>query len=182
MPRRAKLKELLQRDQARWEMIGDSPAMHDVFHLIARAGPTDKAILIQGESGSGKELVARALHRQSPRADEPLVVINYEALPETLLESELFGHEKGFFTGAVAAKQGLFELADEGTLLSTKSVRCQARCRRNCCGCWRTARCASRLAKRAAASRRRLLAATNRNLEAEVEAGRSVKTSSTASM
>jgi transcriptional regulator with PAS, ATPase and Fis domain len=97
-------------------MIGQSPAIQEIFRLIERAGPTDKAILIQGESGTGKELVARALHRRSLRADKSLVVINCAALPETLLESELFGHEKGAFTGAVAAKPGLFEMADGGTL------------------------------------------------------------------
>jgi transcriptional regulator with PAS, ATPase and Fis domain len=97
-------------------MIGDSPAMQGLLRLIERAGPSDKAILIQGESGSGKELVARALHECSQRADRPMVVINCAALPETLLESELFGHEKGSFTGAVAAKPGLFEVADGGTL------------------------------------------------------------------
>src|SRR5690606_296861 len=110
------LKAVLQRAQAPTEMVGTSPAMSEIFRLIQRAGPTDKAILIQGESGTGKELVARALHRASHRADKPLVVINCAALPETLLESELFGHEKGAFTGAVSSKQGLFELADGGTL------------------------------------------------------------------
>jgi transcriptional regulator with PAS, ATPase and Fis domain len=163
---------VLQRDQARSEMIGDSPAMHEVFHLISRAGPTDKAILIQGESGTGKELVARALHRQSPRADKPLVVINCAALPESLLESELFGHEKGSFTGAIAAKQGLFELADEGTLfideigempgsLQAKLLRVLED------GSMR--RVGSLKERRVNV---RLLAATNRNLEAEVKAGR----------
>ena len=102
--------------QAEPEMIGQSPAILEVFRLIERAGPTDKAILIQGESGTGKELVARALHRRSLRADKPLVVINCAALPEFLLECELFGHEKGAFTGAAAAKPGLFEIADGGTL------------------------------------------------------------------
>ncbi len=110
------LKTLLRRTQPETEMVGQSPAMLEVFRLIERAAPSDKAILIQGESGTGKELVARALHQQSLRADKPLVVINCAALPEPLLESELFGHEKGAFTGAVGTKQGLFEVADGGTL------------------------------------------------------------------
>jgi DNA-binding NtrC family response regulator len=110
------LKEVLSRSQTPQEIIGRSPAMQEVFRLIERAGPTDKAILIQGESGTGKELVARALQRASRRANRPMVVINCAALPETLLESELFGHEKGSFTGAIAAKPGLFEVADGGTL------------------------------------------------------------------
>ncbi|HVC99391.1 MAG TPA: sigma-54 dependent transcriptional regulator [Pirellulales bacterium] len=110
------LKAVLERSRPDSEMIGRSAAMHEVFRLIGRAGPTDKAILIQGESGTGKELVARALHRASPRAERPMVVIKCAALPETLLESELFGHEKGSFTGAVSAKPGLFEVADGGTL------------------------------------------------------------------
>lgn len=111
------LKAVIERSQPPSEILGNSTAIKDVLRLIERAGPTDKAILIQGESGTGKELVARALHRASKRADKPMVVINCAALPETLLESELFGHEKGSFTGAVSTKQGLFEIADGGTLM-----------------------------------------------------------------
>jgi len=110
------LKTVLRRQQTPLHIIGQSTPMQEVYRLIERAGPTDKPILIQGESGTGKELVARALHAASPLADNPLVVINCAALPETLLESELFGHEKGAFTGAVGMKPGLFEVADEGTL------------------------------------------------------------------
>ena len=110
------LKSLLKRSESTHHMVGQSGAMQEVFRLIERAGPSEKAILIQGESGTGKELVAQALHTHSTRCDKPLVVINCAALPETLLESELFGHEKGSFTGAIAAKPGLFEVADTGTL------------------------------------------------------------------
>lgn len=110
------LKAVLRRQQAPPDIIGNSPQMQEVFRLIARVGPTNKPILIQGESGTGKELVARALHEASQLADKPLVTINCAALPETLLESELFGHEKGAFTGAIGTKQGLFEVADGGTL------------------------------------------------------------------
>jgi DNA-binding NtrC family response regulator len=110
------LKAALRHQQKPPRIIGESPQMQEMFRLIARVGPTDKPILIQGESGTGKELVARALHEASPLADKPLVVINCAALPETLLESELFGYEKGAFTGAVGTKPGLFEVADGGTL------------------------------------------------------------------
>lgn len=166
------LKEVLARSQPSSEMVGKSAPMMEVFRLIERAGPTEKAILIQGESGTGKELVARALHRSSSRANKPLVVINCAALPETLLESELFGHEKGSFTGAIAAKPGLFEVADGGTLfideigempgsLQAKLLRVLED------GSMR--RIGSLKERRVNV---RLLAATNRNLQEEVTAGR----------
>lgn len=110
------LKAALDRHQRSAQIVGKSPLMQEVFRLIHRVGPTDKPILIQGESGTGKELVAQALHAASSLAAKPLVVINCAALSETLLESELFGHEKGAFTGAISAKPGLFEVADGGTL------------------------------------------------------------------
>jgi DNA-binding NtrC family response regulator len=110
------LKAIIQRQAPPSSMIGESPAMLEVFRLIERIAASDKPVLIQGESGTGKELVARAIHQSSPLADKQLVVVNCAALPDQLLESELFGHEKGAFTGAISTKQGLFEIADGGTL------------------------------------------------------------------
>ena len=98
------------------DIIGESEPMKRVFALIDRVAAEDSTILIEGESGTGKELVARAIHRKSPRADKPFIRINCAALNDNLLESELFGHEKGAFTGAIRRKKGRFELADGGTL------------------------------------------------------------------
>jgi DNA-binding NtrC family response regulator len=166
------LKALLERSQPPSEMIGESPAMQEIFRLIQRAGPSDKAILILGESGTGKELVARALHRHSRRADKPMVVINCAALPETLLESELFGHEKGSFTGAVSSKPGLFEVADGGTLFIDEIGELPGSLQAKLL---RVLEDGSLRRIGSVQERRvnvRLLAATNRNLAAEVEAKR----------
>jgi two-component system response regulator HydG len=97
-------------------IIGTSPAMKKLFETLSMAAPTEATVLLLGESGTGKELVANAIHQNSPRKDNPYVKVNCAALPETLLESELFGHEKGAFTGAIEKKKGRFERADGGTL------------------------------------------------------------------
>lgn len=110
------LREAL-RDRYRIEgVVGDSGQMQEVLDMVRRVAPSDATVLIRGESGTGKELIAKAIHYESPRKAAPLIKVNCAALPETLLESELFGHEKGAFTGAVTTRQGRFELADKGTL------------------------------------------------------------------
>jgi DNA-binding NtrC family response regulator len=103
-------------ESSRYQLIGSSPAMHRVVQMIQKVAPTEATVLIRGASGTGKELVARAIHYNSQRRNRPLVTINCAALQETLLESELFGHEKGSFTGATHAKPGLVEVAEGGTL------------------------------------------------------------------
>ena len=99
------------------DMVGNSPKMREIFALLQQAGPSKACVLITGESGTGKEMVARTIHRLSPRRQGPFIAINCAALPETLIESELFGHEKGSFTGASERRSGCFELAQHGTLL-----------------------------------------------------------------
>jgi len=111
------LREALQSRHRIEGVIGESGRMLDVISLVRRVAPSEATVLIRGESGTGKELIAKAIHFASPRASGPLVKVNCAALPETLLESELFGHEKGAFTGAVTSRQGRFELANGGTLL-----------------------------------------------------------------
>ncbi len=106
----------LSYESPRYRLIGTSAAIRKVIQLLERVAPTDATVLVRGPSGTGKELVARALHTNSPRRDRPLVTINCAALQESLLESELFGHEKGAFTGATQAKAGLVEVAEGGTL------------------------------------------------------------------
>ena len=98
-------------------IIGRSPAMRDLFDTIALVAPSEATALIVGESGTGKELIANAIHHNSSRKERPFIKVNCAALPETLLESELFGHEKGAFTGAIAKKQGRFQLAHRGSIL-----------------------------------------------------------------
>jgi DNA-binding NtrC family response regulator len=112
----AALKQDIQRDYPITGMVGTGPAMQEVRERIARVAPTDMTVLVLGESGTGKELVARAIHEESPRCDAPLIAVNCAAIPESLIESELFGHEKGAFTGATGKRIGLVEAANGGTL------------------------------------------------------------------
>ncbi len=107
---------LLGRERGAMRLIGESTAMARVNGLIRQVSPFDSSVLVLGESGTGKEMVARAIHQQSPRRDKPFVAINCGAIPAELLESELFGHEKGAFTGAISARKGRFEMAEGGTL------------------------------------------------------------------
>jgi DNA-binding NtrC family response regulator len=120
--RRLAMKAGLLERQLAWrgvlgDLVGESPAMREVFHLMQQVAPSRATILIMGESGSGKERVARAVHELSPRREGPFFALNCAAMPETLIESELFGHEKGAFTGAAERRAGCFELANGGTLL-----------------------------------------------------------------
>ncbi len=109
-------KTLRSKVDRQFELVGTSPAMQKLRALIKTAGPANARVLIGGENGTGKELVARAIHQHSPRVDKPFVAVNCAAIPETLIESELLGHEKGSFTGATTQKRGQFEQADGGTL------------------------------------------------------------------
>jgi DNA-binding NtrC family response regulator len=111
------LRRQLQERGAFGDLVGNSAPMREIYSLIDQVAPSSASVLITGESGTGKELVARTIHKMSPRRDKPFIGINCSAIPETLMESELFGHEKGAFTGAASRRQGCFELADSGTLL-----------------------------------------------------------------
>ncbi|MBX7118096.1 MAG: sigma-54 dependent transcriptional regulator [Gemmatimonadaceae bacterium] len=154
------------------ELVGDSPAMRSVRELIARVAPSDARVLIGGESGTGKELVASAIHAQSPRKDKPFVRVNCAAIPRDLVESEMFGHERGAFTGATERRIGRFELAHTGTLLLDEvgelSAEAQAKLLRAI---------EAREIERVGGGRPikvdvRILAATNRDLAKEVREGR----------
>ena len=111
-----RLRETVESQYSFGNIIGKSSKMQDVFEMIKKVAPATASILIEGESGTGKDLVAKSIHFNSPRRDHPFIAVNCSALAESLLESELFGHEKGAFTGAVATKKGRFELAEGGTL------------------------------------------------------------------
>ncbi|WAM29997.1 sigma-54-dependent transcriptional regulator [Myxococcus sp. NMCA1] len=158
--------------KARAAIIGDSSTIQEVYKIIDKVADTPSTVLITGESGTGKELIATALHGASSRRDKPFIKINCAAIPHTLLESELFGYERGAFTGAVTSKPGRFELADEGTLfldeigeipveMQVKLLRALQEGEFERVGGIKTTRVDVRL-----------VAATNRDLQAEIEAGR----------
>tara|TARA_B100000315_G_scaffold36538_1_gene31224 strand:+ start:11841 stop:13295 length:1455 start_codon:yes stop_codon:yes gene_type:complete len=151
------------------EIVGKSKAMQKIFKIIGKAASLDVNILIQGESGTGKELVARALHHNSNRVTHPFITINCAAIPKDLLESELFGHEKGAFTGAVEQKKGQFELANNGTLfldeIGDMALRLQAKILR----VLQDKEFYPVGAKTSLKSEARIIAATNRNLEEAIE-------------
>ncbi|MDC7234904.1 MAG: nif-specific transcriptional activator NifA, partial [Spirochaetales bacterium] len=161
------LKDRFQPDN----MIGSSPAMQEVFDLIAQVSKSEATVLIRGESGTGKELVAHAIHYNSLRAEKPFIKVNCAALPESVIESELFGHEKGAFTGALATRKGRFEMADGGTIfldeIGELSAMTQVKLLRVL---------QEREIERVGGSETikvnvRVIAATNRNLEEEIAAG-----------
>jgi two-component system nitrogen regulation response regulator NtrX len=168
---RADLRTLKRVDEVRHELVGNSPALRQVTEAVGRAAPTNATVLIRGESGVGKELVARAIHRNSLRSRERFVQVNCAAIPEDLIESELFGHEKGSFTGATEKQIGKFEQADKGTIfldeVGDMSLRTQAKVLRvlqegevERLGSARTLKVDVRV-----------IAATNKNLEEEIEKG-----------
>ncbi|HEU5218730.1 MAG TPA: sigma-54 dependent transcriptional regulator [Gemmatimonadales bacterium] len=165
-------RELKRALDTRYPMVGTSQALEDVRALIDRVGPTHARVLITGENGTGKELVARALHEASPRRERAFIEVNCAAIPSELIESELFGHMKGSFTSAFADRAGKFELADGGTLfldeIGDMSLSAQSKVLRVL---------QEGIVTRIGASRQvqvdvRILAATNKNLEEEIEAGR----------
>jgi two-component system, NtrC family, nitrogen regulation response regulator NtrX len=167
----SEVRQLRRAVEVKHEMVGESPAIRQVMDAVRRAAPTNATVLIQGESGVGKELVARAIHRNSLRSRERFVQVNCAAIPEELIESELFGHEKGSFTGATEKQIGKFEQADRGTIfldeVGDMSLKTQAKVLRvlqegevERVGSARTIRVDVRV-----------IAATNKDLEKEIEKG-----------
>ncbi|MBV2167459.1 MAG: sigma-54 dependent transcriptional regulator [Bdellovibrio sp.] len=165
------LKKELVKEYSFQNMVGNSPAMHSIYDMIKRVSQTPTNVLITGESGTGKEVVAKAIHYNGPLKDRPFVTVNCGAIPENLMESEMFGHKKGSFTGAVADKAGLFEVADGGTLFLDEvgelPLTIQVKLLRAI---------QERVIRRVGATEDnkvdvRIIAATNRNLEEMVQKG-----------
>ena len=162
----------LRRQLGESSLIGESPALRRLREAIARVAPIPSPVLIMGESGSGKELVARDLHRHGPGSGGPFIAINSAALPENLVESELFGHERGAFTGAVTARKGAFEAAEHGTLFLDEIGELPLPAQAKLLRVLEERRVTRVGGNRSIPVDPRIVAATNRDLEAEVTAGR----------
>ncbi|MBI3091204.1 MAG: sigma-54-dependent Fis family transcriptional regulator [Candidatus Tectomicrobia bacterium] len=154
------------------QMIGSSPAMQELWRLLPKLAPKDVTVLIQGESGTGKELVAQILHSLSERREGPFVTLNCGALQETVMESELFGHERGSFTGAVASTQGLFEAADRGSLFLDEVGELTPPMQVKLLRVLQSGEIRRLGSTKTRHVNVRVIAATNKDLTAEVEAGR----------
>ena len=154
------------------QLVAEGPAMKEVLRVVQKVAPTTTTVLIEGESGTGKEVVARALHELSPRADRPFVAVNCGAIPEQLIESELFGHAKGAFTDARAAKRGLFEEADGGTILLDEVGELPLQLQPALLRVLQEGEVRRVGDSRSTRVDVRVLAATNRDLGAQVQAGR----------
>jgi two-component system response regulator HydG len=154
------------------KIIGKSEKMKELFDLLAQVAPTDATVLILGESGTGKELVANAIHHNSPRATQPFIKVACAALPETLLESELFGHEKGAFTGAIARKEGRFQLAHRGAILLDEVGEMSATTQAKILRVLQEKEFEPLGSTRVVKVDVRVIAATNKDLEKEIREGR----------
>ena len=159
-------------------MIGESGALKQVMAAVSRAAPTNATVLIQGESGVGKELVARTIHRNSLRSRERFVQVNCAAIPEELIESELFGHEKGSFTGATEKQVGKFEQADRGTIFLDEVGDMSAKTQAKVLRVLQEGEVERLGSARTIKVDVRVIAATNKNLEEEIEKGRFRRTRS----
>jgi two-component system, NtrC family, nitrogen regulation response regulator NtrX len=157
--------------EERYEMIGQSAVMRSLFDQIEKVAPTKGRVLITGESGTGKELIARAVHRLSDRKNAPFVMLNCAAIPAELIESELFGHERGAFTGAHTRKKGMFELADGGTLLLDEIGDMSAGAQAKVLRALQSGEISRVGGERAISVDVRVIAATNKDLASEVEKG-----------
>ncbi len=166
-----RLRQDLQTRKHYERMIGNSEPMHQVYELIEQVAGSDITVLIMGESGTGKELVARAMHQKSPRAEGPFVTLNCGALPDNLFESELFGYERGAFTGAVSTKAGRFELADEGTLFLDEVGELSPKAQVDFLRVLETKEFRHLGGTKVIKVNTRVIAATNRNLEEAVKSG-----------